>query len=47
LIFERRLAEEMLAALAAQLEQRALDRADALLRDIAIGGGQLVGALAQ
>ena len=42
---ERRLAEEMVAALAAQLEQRALDRADRLLGDIAVGGGQLVGAL--
>ena len=33
---ERRLAEEMIAALAAELEQVALDRADAGLRDVAV-----------
>ncbi|MCY1170766.1 hypothetical protein D9M73_108540 [compost metagenome] len=36
----------MLAALAAELEQGALDRADRLLRDIAIRGGEFVGAFA-
>ena len=43
---ERRLAEEMVAALAAQLQQRALDRADGLLRDIAVFERQFVGPLA-
>jgi len=42
---ERGLAEEVLAALAAELEQRALDRADARLGDIAVGCRQLVGAV--
>ena len=41
---ERGLAEEMVAALAAQLEQRALDGADRLFGDIAIFEGQLIGA---
>ena len=43
--FQRRFAEEMVAALAAQLEQRALDRADGRLADIAVFERQLVGAL--
>ena len=43
---ERGLAEEMLAALRPELEQRALDCAEAWPGDVAIGGGQLVGALA-
>ena len=43
---ERGLAEEMVAALASELQQRALDRADRLLGDIAIFERQLVGALA-
>ena len=43
---ERRLAEEMVAALGPKLEQRALDRADAHLRHIAIFERQLVGPLA-
>ena len=38
---QRRLAEEMLGALRPQLQQRALDGADRLLRDIAIGRRQL------
>ena len=42
---ERWFAEEMLAALAAQLKQRSLDRTDRLLRHIAIGDGQLVGLI--
>ena len=41
---ERRLAEEMLAALAAQLEQRALDRPDRLFGDVAVGGRQFLRA---
>ena len=42
---ERRLAEEMVAALASQLQQRALDRTDGLLRDIAVFERQFVGPL--
>jgi hypothetical protein len=45
-IAQRRLAEEVIAALALKLEQLALDRADARLGDIAVGGRQLAGALA-
>ena len=43
---ERGLAEEMIAALGAKLEQAALDRADRGLGDIAIFERQFVGALA-
>ena len=43
---ERRLTEEMVATLAAQLKQRALDGADRLLRNIAILEGQLVRSFA-
>ena len=39
---QRRLAEEMIAALGAKLKQRTLDRADAGLRHIAIFEGQFV-----
>ncbi len=42
---ERRLAEEAVAALRAELEERALDGADAGLRDVAVGDCQLVGAI--
>ncbi len=42
---ERGFAEEMLATLAAELQQRALDRADAGLADVAVGNGQFVGAI--
>src|SRR3546814_15489348 len=38
---ERRLAEETVAALAFELEQLALDRADAGLGDIAVAGGEV------
>src|SRR3546814_13824438 len=43
---QRGLAEEMVAALTAKLEQRTLDRAHRLLRDIAVGRRQFVGARA-
>ncbi len=42
---ERRLAEEPLAALLLQRQQGALDRADALLADIAVLGGERSGVL--
>ena len=44
-ILERRLAEEVGAALLLENEQRALDRADRRLRDIAVAGADLVGAV--
>ena len=44
-IVERRLAEEGVAALLLEDEERALDRADARLRDIAVARGQFAGAV--
>ena len=42
---ERRLAEEIVAALLLEDEERALDRADRRLGDVAVAGGELAGAL--